>query len=325
MPEQIPYFELDMSAPDPEPEQTGDRRRRLRLGPRARLWLAILTALAVGAALGGLGVRKERDAAATREARNTISLAATVGSNGYDPTGRADAFPVNVRIYNAGPKRVRVLDATLSVPGFHPGLSSAGTTDVEPQKWSLITVALGLPNCSETAAGPPTLEILAQTSAGTRRRTSVPAVDAGGSLPSIRDSTCMGPPGILGAVDLSVHPPLSFAERSGRPVLRVTLDASVQVLGRDNRQAMISGEGRTDLLRTRPVESYPVRIAPPSQVSGEVELSIISCRRPLGDYGEDDLQIPIRVSSDAGESTLRAWASPAVYVGITELYHRTCD
>lgn len=151
----------------------------------------------------------------------------------------------------------------------------------------------------------------------------MPVVDASGNLAEVLDGACTGPPDILGALDLSVHPPLTFSERSARPVLRVTLDAGVRVYPGDE-VATITGQGRSDLLRTSPVGTYPVHVTPPNQVSGTVELSIATCRKPLADYGENDFNVPVRVSSDIGERTLFAWPSAAVAVQIAELYHRTC-
>jgi hypothetical protein len=323
MNDQLRHFQLDMSEPDLAPERRGGDRHGLRLGLGARRWLAIVAALAVGVALGGAGVGKERDAAAAREARRTISLVAALSGTG-DPTGREAAFPVTVRIYNAGPRVVRILAATLLAPGFRSAPTQTTTrTDVDPRTWSLLTPTLGMPDCSRPADSPLKLTVLIDT-ADRSRQVTVPVVDAGANLGEVLGAACTGPPDILGALDVSVHPPLTFGERSGRPVLRVMLDAAARVPYPDDEVATITGQGSSDLVRTSPVGTYPLHVTPPNQASGTVELSIATCRKPLADYGENDFNIPVRVSSDLGERTLFAWASAAVAVQIAELYHRTC-
>ncbi len=182
MNDQVRHFELDMSEPEPPPERERGRQHKLRLSPAARRWLAIIAALAVGAALGGVGVRKERDAAAAREARRTISLVAAVSGTLSDPAGPDGAFPVAIRIYNAGRKGVRILDATLSVPRFRAAPTrGAATTDVAPETWGLLTPILGPPDCSRPVGGP--LKPRATVGTADRsRRLTVPVVDAGGNL-----------------------------------------------------------------------------------------------------------------------------------------------
>ena len=329
MNDQVRRFELDMSEPDPPPEGRRDRRHTLRLGPGGRRWLALIAALAVGAALGGLGVRKERDAAAAREARRTISLVAAVSGTLSDPTGPEGTFPVAIRIYNGGPKAVRILDTTLSAPRFRSAVTEGTvSTEVGPGTWGLLTPILGAPDCSRLAGRPAKLTATVAT-ADRRRKVDVPLVDAGGNLAEVWDNACTGtsetgPPDILQALYLAVQPPLSFTKHSDRSALQATLDASVERDYPRDQVVTITGAAESGLLRTRLVGSHPMRVTSLSTMSGTIELSIASCRRPLTDYGEEEFNVPIRVRSDAGETTMYAWTPAPVVVQIAELYHRTC-
>jgi hypothetical protein len=118
---------------------------------------------------------------------------------------------------------------------------------------------------------------------------------------------------------------VSFTKHFGRPALQATVDASVDVSYPRDRVVTITGAAYWGLLRTRIVGSHPIRVTSLVAVSGTIELSIATCRRPLAQYDDEGFSIPIRVRSNPWGTTMFTSPSAPVIVQIAELYHRTSN
>lgn len=214
MSESFGFHELDTGErgePDSPPPQGSGRHRFLAVGPTGRRRIAIIAALAAGLVLGAAGVQKERDVAADRAARSTVSLAAVlVGVGGTEPRAEYDVS-FRLWLYNAGHQPVDVTAAAIVASGYlTPHDDAVSKAIARPHQWTALVAIAGSPDCDTLAVAlraleGPSLRVNAHTANGRQRPVDVPLADPYDLLTRTRDATCATPAVNAGAAPLAAH------------------------------------------------------------------------------------------------------------------------
>src|SRR5262245_41995213 len=317
MTEQTEYYELAVDEPERrEPAGGAKGRRRLRW-PRRR-WMAISAVLAVGVALGAVGVDKERDAAADRAERTVVQLAAVlVASAGTDPTDDDDVR-FHLQIYNAGPEPVEVAAATVQGRGFQlPHDDTTGRVITKPYRWAMLDGVAGQPDCNAPLR-PPALHLTARTVDGREHRVDVALTDPTGLLATTRDEQCSTLVNPQEApINAWIAAPLALTTRAGKPVLNATLNIDPD----GGRRIRITSVGHSELLD---VALRGTAATSDGSTQVPIEVSVRRCLSPEV-IDEPDLRLPLHLSYRGEPATAWIWPQTAAIVQIVELVHRSCD
>jgi len=319
MTEQTEYYELDVDEPQRrEPAGGAKDRRRLRW-PRRR-WMAISAVLAVGVALGAVGVDKERDAAADRAERTVVQLAAVLeASAGTDPTDDDD-LRFHLQIYNSGPEPVEVSAATVQGRGFQsPHDDTTGRVITKPYRWAMLDGVAGQPNC-DAALQPPALQLTARTVDGRERRVEVALTDPTGLLATTRDEQCSTLVNPQEApINAWIGSPFARTTRAGKPVLNATLH--VDPVG--GRRIRIISAGHSELLKVA-LRGQAATVTSDGSTLVPIEISVRRCLSPEV-IDDPDFKLPVHLSYRGEPATAWTWPQTAAIVQIVELVHRSCD
>jgi hypothetical protein len=318
MTEQTEY-ELDVGDPEERRDPARQPRSRTRTRWPWRRPIAIIAALAVGVALGAVGVEKERKAAADRVGRTAVQLAAVlVALAGTDPTDDDD-LRFHLQIYNSGPEPVEIYAATVQGRGFQsPHDDSTGRVTTKPRRWAMLDAVAGQPDCN-AALRPPALYLTARPADGRERRVEVALTDPTGLLATTRDDQCSTMVNSQDApINAWIGPPFAQATRARKPILNAMLN--VELFG-GRRIRIISG-GHSELLEVA-MRRKAATVTSDGSTLVPIELSIRRCLSPEV-IDDSDLSLPLHLSYRGEAATARIWQQTAAIVQIVELVHRSC-
>lgn len=260
--------------------------------------LAVVLALAAGAAISSAGLSKQQRAVDARGRDSAIALVGVLGEL-IDPSQRL----ADVKIYNVGGRPVHVGEAIVRLPGFTdppamPQDVREPNRRVEPGSWSRLRPVIGEQTCAtRSPAGDPVLAVRVMPPDGSITVVEVPLLDLGGVL---RDMTAWR----CGSVFQPERAVNAWQETSTlNDDATVTLELHVQNYGTKPVE-VVAVRSALDL-DIRVLKVLPATVEPDGLVAIDVHVQAADC---LAVVAGTELQVTTRYGMQT--ATLPIWVQP---------------